>query len=948
MVKQAYTLLENLDTLPVRQGLDTDQGLRDICEMGMRRIGKVNDPVYRARLDEELDVIIGKGFSVYFIILWDMMKFCNENGIVYGLGRGSACGSLVSYLAQITGIDPIPYGLLFWRFLDPERSDMPDIDIDIQDSRRQEVKVYLEEKYGIEHVASISTFNFFSFKSAFKAAARVLCVPYADANDAVKNIETEEDARRDPKFVAVCNAHPGLIKLTKAIEGRMAAVGMHAAGVVVSHMPLTDITSIESRGQEGADFRQKVIGLDKDEAERLGLVKIDLLGLKALSVIADTCEFVRQNTGRLIDWKTLDDTDARVYRMLSEGSTLGVFQAEQSASTELIRKMKVESFNDLVSSNALVRSGAWNAFGPEYLAKKAGKKEAKFPTEQSKEFLSDTFGEALYQEQSMQICKDVAGMTGGESNQVRKLTAKKKSKEELAPYREKFIKGCIENNVSKAEAEKLWANIEVTSEYQFNKCLAEDTEIQIMAIRKSDNYMVLMTSTIGDQFARMRDHENYDYYVSGPSSISGAKVGDGTWHKIKAVHDNGEQPVWRIWTDSETYIDATYNHKHRLSKVWKEAFRIHQNDVIWTDRGKVKVGGRRYAGFVQTYDLELYDEPHAFYANGFVTHNSHAVAYSKLTWATAWLKYHYPAEFMTALLQNEKDTASISDYLAECKRIGIDVRTPDVNKSGLGYTTKDNVIYMGLSNIKYISDKLAQRLIALRPIDSYAQLSDKIFTKKSGLSSRVLDSLNKVGATDFPDHPIDREAIKANFYEYLGIAAFDDGLITKEMQTRVKSLDDLKQTKGDGIVVGIIQDIISKNGWTAADIIDASGKNRVFLDQDHGLEKGKKYILAIAGSNLIMHMDMSEYNTQHPLVKYLRGEMSVDTWFVAAKSRKTSTGNMMATIMFSHNDELFAVKVFSDMMATARQFGPGMKVRVGLNQSKKWGPSLKHIIKDDR
>lgn len=924
MVKQAYSIKQNLDTLPKPKDKDTDEGIRILCEQGLRRIGKSKDQVYLDRLEEELAVIIGKGFSVYFIILWDIMRFCRRENIATGAARGSAGGSLVSYLLEITAIDPIEYGLLFWRFLDPSREEAPDIDLDIADKDRPRVKKYLEERYGADKVASISTFNYFSFKSAFKGACRILAVPFKDANAAVANIETKEDALKSREFVELVRKYPDVLEITRHLEGRISGVGMHAAGVVVTNEPIVNLTSIESRGASGEEFRQKVVALDKKMAENLGLVKIDLLGLKALSVIADCEHMVYENHGRMLNWKQFKTDDKQVFEMLSEGHTLGVFQAEQSASTKLIKDMGVHNFDDLVASNALVRSGAWNAFGPEFVARKKGHKKAKSIHPDADWFLNDTQQLALYQEQTMLICTEVAGLPMKDANAIRKMTARKMDKATLAPYKDKFIEGAVKK-VSRAEAEKLWENIETTAEYQFNKCLAHDTKVRIMGVRERGGFET--TTTIGELYSLFHSSSDVEFFVLGPKVVRGDKVSGEEWHKITHVTDNGQKPTWRINVDSNQYIDSTADHRHRLAKSWKMAYEIHQNDKIWTVNGKATVYGRRYAGIQQTYDLGIETEHHAFFANGFVTHNSHSVGYSRLSYAMAWLKYHYPAEFMVALLNNEKDQGSISDYLAECKRLRIEVKTPDVNLSDMHYSTKNGKIYMGLSNIKYISDKLAERVINLRPYESYEDLRTKIMAKGSGLSSRVLASLNAVGATEFDDHPIDPENVKNNFYEYLGIPSFDVGMINYEMRQRMTGLLDYDESKVM-IVSAIVKNIVSKNGWTRIEIIDGEGSASFFAEPDHGLQKGHKYIMLVAKNSLIDKLDLADFDAEHPLVRYLRGHNTEGFWLIGAKARKTKNGKMIATLVYSQSDTLKSCMVFQSALDMARSVPRGVPIRI--------------------
>ncbi len=942
MVKQAYTLYENLETLPAPEGKDVEALFREICRRGMKKRGLLGIPEYEDRLEEETALIFKKNFPVYFVVLWDIIRYARKEGIPIGHGRGSACGSLVCYVMEITQVDPLEHNLLFWRFLSEWRDGYPDVDTDVADKHRGKLKKYIEDKYGADHVASVATYIYFSPKSAIKAACRVMAVPYKEANDLVKDIETLQDFRK-VKYKEFHTKYPDVYKLAKGLDGRLSGTGYHAAATIISQQVLTDLTSVETRKLEGEDFRQPVIALDKDDAEEIGFIKYDFLGLKTLSVVDDCVKAIQSNHGRMIDTLQITNDDDKVFAMISEGNTVGVFQAEASASTKVIKEMGIENFTDLVASNALVRPGAWKAFGAEYIARKKGYKKVTYPTPHSEGYLKDTWGFYLFQEQSMLVCTEIAGLSKEDADKIRKLTAHKEDVSKLAPFKEKFLNGAMKQ-VSQKVAEKLWNDIELTAEYSFNKCLASDTTVEVK-FGTTPNTKI-ETMTVERLYAQMKlVGDKVDFYLRGPATIGRLDVGAPAWHKVSAVYDAGVNDVWRVWTDSETYIDATSTHKHRLSKNWKEAFRIGQGDQIWTDKGKVKVAGNRYAGQQQTYDIMLETEPHAFYANGFLTSNSHSVAYSKLSYITAWLKYYYPAEFMTALLNNEKDQNSISDYLSECKRLGIEVKTPDVNKSGMGYTTSDNVIYMGLSNIKYISDKLAERLINLRPFLNYSDMSSRIMEKGSGLSSRVIDSLNKVGAAEFKDHPVDRQACKNNYYEYLGIASFDDGLITAEMRTRITALSDYED-KSTAIIVAIVQDIVSKNGWTRADLTDGTGKTGVFLNEGHGLEKGQKYIIALANGSLVGSVNLADAKP-NAIVNYLRGNMDEGTWIVAAKSRLTKNGNEMGTFLFSHRGSLRACTIFGDKMPMARKFGPGSKVKIAIEPNKKFGDLLKGIKRDE-
>lgn len=903
--------------------------LRELVKTGMQTHGYAGKQEYEDRVQFELDIILNKGFERYFLIIWDIMWFCRRKNITYGLGRGSGASSLVGHCLKITGIDPIEHNLLFARFLDYEREDYPDYDLDIQDDRRIEVKKYLIKKYGADHVAGISTFEYFSEKSAFKAAGRVFNVPYKQMNDATKMVNEYDDI----SLAAQKIDQPGMRQLAHSLYGRMSGGGRHAAGIVITDRPTTDYVSVESRkASEGASDRERVVAVDKNVAEQIGLVKIDLLGLVNLSIVDTAAKMIHKTQKKSINWKELKPTDPKVFKMLSDGHTSAVFQAEQSASTNLILEMGVSNFDELVTSNALVRSGAYNAFGPDYIATKKGHKKPKYPTEKSKEFLEDSLGFAVMQEQSMLICQHVAGMSVGDANLIRKLTAKKKDKETLAPFKTAFLNGCQKNGVSDRESNKLWENLETTAEYQFNKCLAHDT--------------IVTEETLG-KITLERLHEYVEdgnkARILGPEKVKGHIVSGSVFHTVLGVYDNGEKPTMRIMTASDEYIDSTLDHKHRLSKRWKEAYRIHHNDPIWTDEGKKKVTMRRYAGMQQTYDVELETEPHAFFGNGFVTHNSHAVSYSMLSYACAYLKYYYPGEYMTAVLTHTGDPAEVSAYLAECKRLGLKVNPPNVNLSEKNYTYKNGEIYMGLSSVKYISDKLAERIIAARGkgFKTYEELEAKVYEKNSGMNSRMLSSLRAIGAVRLPGVEINEKEVKSNFYEFLGIPSFDDVALTSEMRTRVTEMKDYDET-GTQVLIGIVQKITSKDGWNRAEVIDAESSASFFMDNADDIIKGQRYLMLVSKNSLIDKVNLSDYDSRRPMVRWLNGELGKGTYIVWAKVSITKNGKTIGTIVYSHDGNLRYCMAFGDKIALARSVcAPGKEVKLAIGDWK-GTPTFEH------
>jgi DNA polymerase-3 subunit alpha len=328
-----------------------------------------------------------------------------------GPGRGSAAGSLVCYSLGITDVDPIEYDLLFFRFINPERNDFPDIDTDFEDRRRKEVKDYLKKKF--KHVASISTYTYFKDKGVIRDAARVFMVPLQDVNRALKSVDTFEDYIDSPNTKEFRTKYPEVTWLAERLRGKIRSVGVHAAGVVVAKDDIRKFAPIESRedAQDKVSGRIPVVAYDMDTVADVGLIKLDALGLKTLSVISDTLKSIKDRTGKEINLSELELNDKEVYKVLSEGYTKGVFQAEATPYTNLLMKMGVDKFEDLAASNALVRPGAMNTVGASYINRKHGKEAVEYTHSIMQPFTENTYGVIIYQEQVMQACVHLGGMS---------------------------------------------------------------------------------------------------------------------------------------------------------------------------------------------------------------------------------------------------------------------------------------------------------------------------------------------------------------------------------------------------------------------------------------------------------------------------------------------------------------------------------------------------------
>ena len=466
-----YDFNRGLDLLPIPK-TNADQKLSDMAFEGLERLrlreNWLGNDVYDQRLIEELEIIKDKNFASYFLVVADMINWAKENDIMVGPGRGSAAGSLVCYALGITDVDPIEYDLLFFRFINPDRNDFPDIDTDFEDRRRKEVKDYLKKKF--KHVASISTFTYFKDKGVVRDAARVFMVPLSDVNRAMKQVDTFEDFMDSPNTKEFRMKYPEVLWLAEKLRGKIRSAGVHAAGVVVAKEDLRNFAPIESREdpQDKVSGRIPVVAYDMDTVADIGLIKVDALGLKTLSVISDTIKAIKERSGKEINLYELDFKDQKVYKNLSEGYTKGVFQAEAVPYTNLLIKMGVDKFEDLAASNALVRPGAMNTVGVSYVARKRGQEATQYVHEIMRPFTENTYGVIIYQEQVMQACVHLGGMSWSEADKVRKVIGKKRDATELDEFKDKFINGASKH-ISEKKAQSLWHDFEAHAGYSFNR-----------------------------------------------------------------------------------------------------------------------------------------------------------------------------------------------------------------------------------------------------------------------------------------------------------------------------------------------------------------------------------------------------------------------------------------------------------------------------------------------
>jgi DNA polymerase-3 subunit alpha len=450
--------------------------LRELCETGLvERYGRDRaevDAALRERLDYELQVICSMGFASYFLIVWDFIKYARDRDIPVGPGRGSAVGSVVSYVLRITDLDPLKYGLIFERFLNPDRISMPDIDTDFCVERRDEVIRYVTEKYGKDHVAQIVTFGTMAARAAVRDAGRALGVPLGDVDRIAKLIPSGPGGLTIEGALASIPELRGLYQATaqtrqlldtaKSIEGLARHASTHAAGVVISKGPLVDLTPLIKLGDDDVNTQY-----DMGWIERLGLLKMDFLGLRNLTVMKNAVDEIRRVDNAEFDLATIPENDRKTFEMLSRGETTGVFQLESDGMRRVVSELRPTSFDDIVALVALYRPGPMEWI-PQYISNKHGRTKITYLHPKIEPILAPTYGIAIYQESIMQIVRDIAGFTMSEADELRKVVGKKQ-KEKVPYYREKFLKGALAQGIDKKTADAIFQFIEPFAGYGFNK-----------------------------------------------------------------------------------------------------------------------------------------------------------------------------------------------------------------------------------------------------------------------------------------------------------------------------------------------------------------------------------------------------------------------------------------------------------------------------------------------
>jgi DNA polymerase-3 subunit alpha len=740
-----------LPAFPLPAGAGTaEEHLHTITAAALESRYPAPGEAVRQRMAYELDVICRMGFASYFLIVRDFIDFARRNGIGVGPGRGSVAGSLVAYVLRITDIDPLRHGLIFERFLNPERVSMPDIDIDFDDLRRGEVIDYVKQKYGEHNVTQIITFGTMGAKGVMRDVGRALGLAFADVDRIAKlvpdgiGMTLERALELSPDLKSLPTRGPQfarLLQTARVLEGLARHASTHAAGVLITPGPLLDYVPLYRQKDETVTTQW-----DMKSVEKAGLLKMDFLGLRTLSVLDEAVRLVERHHGTAIDLRALALDDEPAYRVFQEAATVGIFQFESGGMREYLKRLKPTVFEDLVAMNALYRPGPMENI-PYFIDCKHGKKVASYDHPDLEPILKHTYGVFVYQEQVMQAANVLAGFSLAQADELRRAMGKKRP-EEMEAKRQEFVQGCKHRKISAPKAEKIFATMEKFAGYGFNA--------------------------------------------------------------------------------------------------------------------------------------------------------SHSTAYALLAYQCAYLKAHYPAEFMAATLTSEtSDSARIVTLIEECRRLGLTLLPPDVNRSQWAFSIEGGAIRYGLGAVRNVGQGVVESLVAAREAGgTFADLLD--LTRRldaPGMNKRVLESLIAAGACDALGG--ERGAL----FAASGLMLDRAGSLRREKASGQSSLFG----EESGAVAVVAPSLPPVPAWTARERSTREKEALGFYFSEHPLEHVRDRIESLATHKIADALLLED-----------RSEVRIAGLVGEVKTIMTRTGRPMAIVTLEDLSARVECTVFPDTYEGAR------------------------------
>src|SRR5437870_3807685 len=734
----AFTLADmgyRFPEFPLAPGETPIAHLRVLTYAGARDRYRTITPAVRSQLEHELGMIERLDLAGYFLIVWDIVRFCRERGILCQ-GRGSAANSAVCYALGITAVDPVGMGLLFERFLSEERGEWPDIDLDLPSGdRREEVIQYVYRRYGERCAAMTATVISYRTRSAVREAGKALGLSLEQVDRLAKLLRAHGYTDEHDELAAQLRAggvDPEapriglLVEIVRRMQGLPRHLGQHTGGMVIAAGRLDEVVPLEPAAMPG----RNVIQWDKDDCADLGLIKVDLLGLGMLAALEEAIPLVKAHEGIDVDLAHLPPDDPQVYAMLQKADTIGVFQVESRAQMATLPRMQPERFYDLVVEVAIIRPGpiVGQMVNP-YLKRRAGREPVGYAHPSLEPILARTLGVPLFQEQLLRIAMTVAGFTGGEAEELRRAMGFKRSEARMQAIEAKLRAGMDAQGITGAAQDDIVRQITSFALYGFPECVGGDTRV--------------IDADTG-RAVRIED------VVAGRAQLATTLACDSDLQlrprRVLEARASGKRMVYRLRTALGREITATAEHPFLTVNGWCKLGELREGAHVATARMLsqiywARVTSMQPVGVRETYDLRI-EKDHNFLANDFVVHNSHAASFALIAYASAYLKAHHPAAFACALLNAwPMGFYHPATVVKDAQRHGVEVRPIDVTRSAWKCTLEDGALRLGLRYVQGLRAEAAERLVAARPLGSVAEAA-----QRAELTRSELETLAHAGA----------------------------------------------------------------------------------------------------------------------------------------------------------------------------------------------------------